>query len=417
MFQYFIISQSPPYFLSETPKPLMAFFCYLFSSFINYLIISFLISLGFFYFLKISEKFSNSFFAGFLAFLYSLFFFEDSWQNLLSVYWVFLYIPIMIISLYYFLIKDYLKYGVLNLIAGLIRPDAWFIAFIFLLLVFFWKEKKSLFLFLPFLAPVVWLFFDYRAFSTPFYSFIITARYPIITGIPLVKPQNFFPIVFKDLSSQTGWLFLIICFLAIISTIYHCRNNLESYLILLAAIFSPFVFYFLLSFRGGVLPMRRFFLLSLFFLSFFLFQTFDIFFKKKNIKFLLPIILFLLLFFINPPIDKIENIKWNLKDEEDKMIAIENSIPVIKNYLLTLKPKYLIIPFRRKVIFEYYLSKSEISNNLESFREIIALKKNIKDYENSLVFYLLKDFAGVETFFDFLSQFRVHTLEEENLMF
>ncbi len=416
MFQYFIKLSPPSYFLPETPKPLIAFLSYLFPPFFNYLFISLLISLGFFYFLKISEYFSNSFFTGLLAFLYAFFLFEDSWQNLLTGYWVFIYIPVMIIVIYYFLIKDYLKYGILNLFAGLIRPDSWFVAIIFLLLTFFWKEKKNRFLlFLPFLAPIIWLFFDYRAFSNPFYSFIITARYPIITGIPLIKPKDFFGIVLRDISNQTGWLFLIISFLAIILIIYSQRKSLKNYLILLTIIFSPFVFYFFLSFRGGVLPMRRFFLLSLFFLAFFLFHLFDIFLKKKISKSLLPTILFLFLFFINFPVNKIQEIKWNLKDEEEKIIAIETSIPVIKNYFLSLKPKYLIIPFRRKVLFEYYLP--EAKEKLESFREIVALKKDIKDYEKSLAFYLIKDFAGLEMYFDFLSQFRAHLLKEENLIF
>ncbi|MCS7249318.1 MAG: hypothetical protein NZ608_00090 [candidate division WOR-3 bacterium] len=408
-------SESPSYFLSETPKPLVAFFFYFFSPPFNYLLVSFLISLSFFYFLKISENFTGSFFTGLFSFLYAFLFFEDSWQNLLSVYWVFLYIPLMIIGFYYFLIKNYWKYGILNLLAGLIRPESWFIAVIFLFLSFFRKERKSIFLFLPFLAPLIWFFFDLRAFSNPFYSFVITARYPIITGIPLVKPEEFFLIVFKDLSNQTGWLFWIISFLVLILIIFFQRKKLKNYLDLLMIVVSPFIFYFFLSFRGGVLPMRRFFLLSLFFLSFFLFHIFDIFLEKKSVKFLLQTILFLFLFFINFPIDKIRDVKWNLKDEEEKMIALETSVPLIKNFLLNLKPKYLIVPFRRKAIFEYYFS--EIKENLESFREIIALKKNIKDYENSVVFYLIKDFAGVEMYFDFLSQFRSHLLKEENLLF
>ncbi|MEO0130162.1 MAG: hypothetical protein ABIK76_00495 [candidate division WOR-3 bacterium] len=415
MFQYFIKLNPPSYFLSETPKPLIAFFSYIFTPLFNYLLISLLISLGFFYFLKISENFSNFFFSGLLAFLYAFLFFEDSWQNLLTGYWVYIYIPIMIIAIYYFLIKDYLKYGILNLSAGLIRPDSWFIAIIFLLLSFFQKEKRYLFLFLPFLAPIIWFFFDYRAFSHPFYSFIITARYPIITGISLIKPREFFPVVLKDINNQTGWFFLMISFLVIILVIYSQRKNLRNYLVLLIIIFSPFIFYFFLSLRGGVLPMRRFFLLSLFFLAFFLFHIFDIFLKKKISKILLQTILFLFLFVINFPADKIRDIKWNLKDEEEKMIAIETSIPVIKNYLLILKPKYLIIPFRRKAIFEYYLP--EVKNNLESFREIAALKKDIKNYENSMVFYLIKDFAGLEIYFDFLSQLHPHLLKEENLIF
>lgn len=415
MFQYFIASNPPSSFLSETPKPLIAFLSYIFPSFINYLLISLLISLGFFYFLKISESFSDSLFTGLLAFLYAFFLFEDSWQNLLTCYWVFIYIPLMIIAIYYFLLKDYLKYGILNLLGGLIRPDSWFIAIIFLLLVFFRKEKRSLSLFLPFLAPIIWFFFDYRAFSNPFYSFIITARYPIITGIPLIKPREFFSVVLKDINNQTGLIFLIISFLALILVIYSQRKNLKNYLVLLMIIFSPFIFYFFLSFRGGVLPMRRFFLFSLFFLAFFVFHIFDILLKKKISKILLKVILFLILFFINFPADKIRDIKWNLKDEEEKMIAIESSIPIIKNYLLNLKPKYLIIPFRRKAIFEYYFP--QMKNNLESFREIAALKKDIKDYENSMVFYLVKDFAGLEIYFDFLSQFRSHLLKEENLIF
>lgn len=415
MFQYFIKLTPPSYFLSETPKPLIAFLSYISPPFLNYLFISLLVSLGFFYFLKISEYFSNFFFTGLSAFFYVFFLFEDSWQNLLTGYWVFIYIPIMIIAIYYFLIKDYLKYGILNFFAGLIRPDSWFVAIIFLLLAFFWKEKKYCFLFLPLLAPIIWFFFDYRAFSNPFYSFIITVRYPIVTGIPLIKPKEFFLVVLKDINNQTGFFFLIISFLAIILVIYSQRKNLKNYWVLLTIVFSPFIFYFFLSFRGGVLPMRRFFLLSLFFLAFFLFHLFDIFLKKKINKILLQTLLFLFLFFINFPVNKIQDIKWNLKDEEEKMIAIETSIPVIKNYFLNLKPRYLIIPFRRKAIFEYYLS--EAKDKLESFREIVALKKDIKDYENSLVFYLIKDFAGLEIYFDFLSQVRSHLLKEKNLIF
>lgn len=415
MFYYFIEGTPPPYFLTETPKPLIAFLFYIFSSLPGYLLISLLIACGFYYFLKISEIFDNSFITSFLAFFYSFFLFEDSLQNLFMGYWVWIYIPIIIISLYYFLIKDYLKYGILNLLAGLIRPDSWFFAFIFLLLSLFKKEKKIYFLFLPFLAVAIWFFFDFRAFNNPFYSYIITARYPMITGILPIKPKEYFSVIFKDISNQTGWLFLILSFLATFITIYKKKKDFKDYFILLIIIFAPFIFYFFLSFRGGVLPMRRFFLLSLIFLTLFLFHAFDVFLKKRPLKIILQIFLFLILFFINFQIDKLREIKRNLEDEGEKMIAIEASVPVLKDYLVNIKPKYLIVPFRRKSIFEYYFPN--LKENLESFREIVALNKDLKNFRNSLVFYLVNDFAGIEKYFDFLTQFRSYLLEKEKLIF
>lgn len=415
MFHYFIKGEPPPYFLNETPKPLIAFLFYILPSFAGYFLISLLIAFSFYYFLKISEIFTNSYLTGILAFFYSFLTFEDSWQNLLSVYWVWVYIPLMIMAIYYFLKKNYLKYGILNFLAGLIRPDSWFLAFLFLLVSLRKKTKRKPLLLLPFLAPLFWLFFDQRAFANPFYSYIVTARYPLITGILLVKPEKYFSTIFRDITDQTGWLFLFLSILSLLITIFKNKKNFEKYLILLIVILAPFIFYFLLSFRGGVLPMRRFYLLSLVFLSFFLFQIFEQFLKSKIFLTGTKLLLFFLLFLSNFSIDKLNEIKQNLKDEEEKMAAISSSLPILKRYLNEIKPQYLIVPFRRKSIFEYYLP--EVKKNLESFREIIALNKDLKDFKNSLLVYLIGDFAGVENYFDFLSYFRSHLLKKENLVF
>ena len=415
MFYYFIKGEPPLYFLNETPKPLIAFLFYILPSFAGYFLISLLISFGFYYFLKISEIFTNSYLTGILAFFYPFLVFEDSWDNLLKVYWVWVYIPLMIIAIYYFLKKNYLKYGILNFLAGLIRPDSWFLAFLFLLFSLRKKRKRKFLLFLPFLAPFLWSFFDWRAFGNPSYSYVVTARYHLVTGILPVKPEKYFLTVFKDINNQTGWLFLFLSFLSLLIIILKNKKIFEKHLVLLIIILTPFVFYFLLSFRGGVLPMRRFYLLSLIFLSFFLFQIFEQFLKSKIFLISMKFLLFFLLFLSNFSINKLNEIKQNLKDEENKMVAILSSLPILKRYLNEIKPQYLIVPFRRKSVFEYYLP--EVKKNLESFREIIAFHKDLKEFKNSLLFYLISDFAGIENYFDFLSYFRPHVLKKENLLF
>ncbi|GEM_PF-1850546 len=428
MFRYFLSGNPPPYFLEETPKPLVAFFYYFLPPQLIYLLLVFLASLGFVYFVKMTKLISSSFLPGILAYFYCLLLFEDAYLNLVGCYWLWLYIPLALIAFYYFFAKDFYQYSIYLTLSGLIRPDSWFLALIILIYARYKKFPKRPILLIPFLAPLLWLVFDARAFRNPFYSFIITARYPIITGLPVANFFQFFPTVIKDLSQMTDFWFLFFSLIGAFITLFLYQKKLnrqrvaerDNYHLLFLIAFAPFLFYLLLSLRGGVLVMRRFFLLSLIFFAFYAFNLPNFFFPRPFYKRILPLLIFILLFFLNFSLERMKRNYAILQDGAIKIKTIEGSLEKINTLTDSLRqahrlPKWLIVPYRRKSVFEFYLPIYQ--NKIESFREIVALRKELKEYAPSLVYFLREDFAGLEHAFDFLHTGKPYHLTQEGISF
>lgn len=429
MFKYFLTGNPPPYFLEETPKPLVAFFYYLLPPQLIYLLVIFLVTLGFIYFVKMTKLISSSFLPGILAYLNCLLLFEDAYLNLLGCYWVWLYIPLALIAFYYLFAKDFLRYSIYLTLSGLIRPESWFLALLILIYALYKKFPQRYIFLIPFLAPLLWVVFDARAFHNPFYSFVITARYPIITGVPATKFFQFFPMVIKDLSQMTGFWFLFIGFIGALTTLFLYRQKKlnrqrlaekGNYWLFFIIAFAPFIFYLILSLREGVVVMRRFFLLSLIFFAFYAFNLPNLFFQKPSYKRVLPLLIFILLLLLNFSLDRMKGNYEILQDAAIKIKTIENSLEKIKSLTDSLKeenklPKWLIVPFRRKSAFEFYLPIYQ--NKIESFREIVAMRKELREYAPSLVYFLREDFAGLEQAFNFLNTGEPYRLTQEGVSF
>lgn len=429
MFQYFLTGE-PSDLIFETPKPLVALLYYFLSPPLIYILLSLLTAISFLYFVKLTKFLSGYSLAGILAFLYTLFIFEDSYQNLLACYWLWLYIPLVVIALYYFFTKDFLKYSLVLTLSGLVRPESWFLALIILVHSIYRKFPKKYILLIPFLAPLLWLIFDARAFHNPLYSYVITARYPVVTGIPLVNFFQFLPSVFKDIDQLTGtWFLLISIFGAFAGLLFLYRQKRlayeqieqrSNYGLFLLFTFVPFIFYQLLSIRDSILPMRRFFIISLLFLTFYAFNLPNLFLKKSRPKLITTFLLLGLLLFLNLPGRHWHETLEGLRQEQQKMKTIEASFGKVAAITDSLKtqgklPEYLIVPLRRKAIFAYYLPFYK--NKIESFREIAALRKSLKGYAPSLVYFLKDDFAGLEHIFSFLSQVQTYPIAKEGIIF
>lgn len=431
MFKYFLEGGTLVDLFLETPKPLVALIYYLLTPTLIYLFLSILITFSFICFVRMIKIINSFYLAGILAFLYTMFLFEDAFGNIFSCYWIWLFVSIQIIAFYYFFAKDYVRYCIFITLAGLIRPESWAVAFIVLGFAIYQKLPRKYLFIIPLVAPLLWFGFDAKTFGNPLFSYAITAKYRVITGIPGVTFSKYLPSVIRDIKAMTGSWFLIIGFISALATIlfrFREKSNQDNkilktnYWLLFIFTFVPLVFYLLLSLRGEVIPMRRFFLLMLMFMAFYIFNIPNLLFNTQKNKIIVMFIILGVFLWLNKSSmrSQLSQAYLNNRNEEIKIKAVESSVPDLKYFSDSLtaigkSPQWLITPLRRKILFAVDFPLYQ--RRLESFREIAALKKKLKPYAPSLIYYLKDDFAGVEYTFDFLKQKQVYPINQEGVVF
>jgi hypothetical protein len=368
--------------LTETPKPLWNLF-WLLSSLPNrlYLFIVIMIGVVFYLFLDVSRRLTGSIGYGIVASLVAVFGYKDVLNLFLNGNWT---VPMMLLGLLFLGGLLSRRWGLAAAaigLAGLIRPESWFLAAYLLFYIVFLREKLRWFHFLPLLAPLLWAYYDFRLSGDWLFSYRSTAAYAFVTGLSGVNLVNFWPRLVPDVLEATG---VVVPLLALVGIALRAANIARTtrerkaltVLLdpLLATALLPLIASWLMSIQGNIIVMRRFFYFSLaLFALYAVLLPFELVRWRKVANRRLVIALacapVVLVGLVRAP--TVIRDSWReTRVTESKMAAIVGLCEEVARPLVDLnKYKHVLIPFRRQAQFRAFLTDSVIKK-LISYREL-----------------------------------------------
>jgi len=368
--------------LTEAPKPLWNMF-WLLSSLPNrlYLFVVIMIGVVFYLFLDVSRRLTGSIGYGIAASLVTVFGFKDVLSLFLNGNWT---IPIMILGLLFLsavLNRRWTVAVVAIGLAGLIRPECWFLAVYLLIYIVYMREPVKWFYYLPLLAPFIWAYFDYRISGDWLFTYRSTAAYAFVTGLSGVNLVTFWPRLVPDILEATG---IVIPLLAIAGIVIRAINRAQEsrdrktlavlFDPLLVTTLLPLIASWAMSVQGNIIVMRRFFFFSASLLVLYaLILPFEFVRRRKVANRRLIIVLacapVILVGLVRMPVI-VRDCYRETRVTESKMAAIVGLCEEVARPIVDLsKYKYVFIPFRRQAQFRAFLSDSVVKK-LISYREL-----------------------------------------------
>lgn len=368
--------------LIETPKPLWSLF-WLLGRTPNQLLILLGLMVGgiFTLFPLVSWKLSRSVLPGMLASLLLVFGCQGVLDLMMQGSWM---IPYILLGLVFVLALYSRRFGWAALavgLAGLFRPDAWFLAVFLLVYVGWRRERLKWYYFLPLLAPFLWLYYDHRISGDWMFTYKMTVAYAVLTGVPGTNFVNFWRVMLPDMVLSTGVLMLLY---ALAGIVFRARNLVREakgskfLAVALDPLFAvsllPIFGYWLLSLQGDITIMARFVFLSAGLLAFYALMLPIEIFRRRQIAnrgviigaIWLPL---LLVGLVRMPMVGRE-VQRNLKITESKMAAVEGLCNVVnKSFADADQYRFIFVPLRRYAQFGQFLN-DDLAQKLISYREV-----------------------------------------------
>jgi len=368
--------------LIETPKPLWSLF-WLLGRTPNQLLILVGLMVGgiFTLFPLVSWKLSRSVLPGMLASLLLVFGCKDVLELLMQGSWV---IPYVLLGLIFVLALYSRRFGWAALavgLAGLFRPDAWFLAVFLLVYVAWRRERMKWYYFLPLLAPFLWMYYDHRISGDWLFTYKMTVAYAVLTGVPGTSFVSFWRVMLPDLVLSTGVLVLLY---ALAGIVFRARNLVReakgskflavAFDPLFAVSLVPILGYWLLSLQGNITIMARFVFLSAGLLALYALMLPIEILRHRAVAnrgvvigaVWLPLLLVGLVRV--PTVGR--DVQRYLKITESKMAAVEGLCDVVnKSFAASDQYKFIIVPLRRYAQFGQFLG-DELAQKLISYREV-----------------------------------------------
>jgi len=414
IWHYFASGSHPPYLITETPKPLICLLCHLLPHWGFYILVSLSVAFTCRFLGDLSEHASGRRYYGYLAFIYFIMVYRDSLQDLLNGYYLWIYLASTLGSLTCLLRGRLAAYSCLMLASSLIRPESWMYAaalpFLRLRQKTAWRNPLA---WIPLMAPLLWLAFDYRAFGRPFYSMDVTARYSALLGYSPPGVLAYLREMLSGLLSAVGPAILVsaaACFWLLFFG--SARETKPRLLALAAAALLPLVFYLVAPFFSEIVFMERFIIVPIVLAVLAAFMLPHPLTRKwPPAAKLAPVVfaaLFILGFSPKTPVLAVKNARQELA----RTAVVEMTAPRLRRYSDSLNA-YIIVPHRRKMLIDYRLGPA-YSRNILSFRDIVYNHVfhhvDLSLYHPAAALYIDNDLAGLERGFQFLANRRVHHL-------
>lgn len=387
----------------ETPKPLIAFIAGVISPKYIYLLECIFCALLVVCFVLLSKRIVSSISGGIIAAV--LFFFCNA--DILANYifecgWPFFYLP-LVFSFVLFFIKKYYTCAALTLfLASLIRPEGWLYTPFFL----WWLkavkgERLKIIYFLPAIAPLIWMFFDWRISGDIFYSYHLTKNYVKISGFSPTSFNIFWLQFAVRLLANNYHPLIFIC--GLIGIGYYMKDNFrkdEGMLFIVS--FTPLLFYWFFTLFKKFFLFLRFFLPFIALIHIFAGILFYLIFKNKYLKVIFSFLLLAISF-------KTENIEFSFKKRIKEEIKRETTLEIerfLKKYLKSHPVKGKIMVGRNMSKLSLALGE-EFSKKTILFREIGTNPKLLKEVPPGLAIYQVEDTAGTGKNFKMLKKAKI----------
>jgi len=354
----------------ETPKPLIALLAGVLSHY-YYFFIAFCLSLLGILLILFSQEFICFSINGLFAFLLYFFGNLEGLQYFFSGYWPVVYLPFLFLS-YLLFIKKYYSFSFFFLfLTGLIRPESWFIELIFLGWLMARKEKIKIIYFLPLLSPLIWCVFDYKISGNPFFSYLITKRYALISGFAPVTFIKFFSYLFKSFFIHHNFLLILLGISLILTRVMILRKNEEILLFIIGI--TPILFYWIFTLKKEIIIYPRFF--SFFILTIYIYICFfpSFFLKKikrKKMKSFLNILFLSTLFLISFDFKVFKKYIDKKVEKKKEFLELQEAVKFLKAYFAKEEMKEKVIISARKAGVFFLQLGPEFSHHTVYFREV-----------------------------------------------
>ncbi|MCP4652145.1 MAG: hypothetical protein GY858_02020 [Candidatus Omnitrophica bacterium] len=355
----------------EIPKPLMVLLHGLLSPKFAYFISVFFSALWVAVSMKLSKRivgnYLNGFFAAILMFTASR---EIIWSFFIFVRWPIVYVPLVFLQILLFLAKRYSLCFFVNFLTCLIRPESWFYAPIFIFFIWRDKGKMKLIYFLPFLAPVVWAFFDYRISGDPLYSYNILKYYINVLLVEFTSFSAYWRVLAQETFSRYNFVMIFLgCGLLLVTS--KLRGHFKQKTLLPVIMVSfPLLLYWGLALKGDLVVVSRYFCLPLniivFYASLIVMFAFGDLPYRKYLNFAYLVLLIALSF-------NVTHFNWakeKVRNEENVSRAIEEAVEfLLKNQQYIKNCKAISAPFRKDDYLSYLLGEKK-SQKIKSIGKV-----------------------------------------------
>ncbi|MBU0694201.1 MAG: hypothetical protein KKC11_05980 [Candidatus Omnitrophica bacterium] len=249
----------------DTPKPLIVFLNAIVPQTFGYLFPSLFSALWVLSFMGLTKKISGVYLNGFFASILCIFCNREVFCDFfLTNYWPITYIPLLFFQILLFLKRRYAFCFCISLLTSLIRPESWFYTVFFIAYLYFKKEKIKPIYLLPFIAPVIWVLFDYRISGDFFFGYRITQSYYLVSASEFHSTSflSYWSEVMKGMLSRYEPFLLALGIFAIL--VRKIKSHfLERIDILIILALFPFLAYWIFSLKEDIIVMNRFFSFSI----------------------------------------------------------------------------------------------------------------------------------------------------------
>jgi len=384
----------------ETPKPLFALVCGTIGHSALYPAICIFTTGILALLMKTAQKFGKPFWAGAVAFV--LFMACNTIvipEFIMSAYYPMLYLFLALAAVYSFVNQWRFATVIALLGAGLLRPEAWLLPPVFILLTLFKKERGfSWWLFIPLLAPVIWRSFDHAISGSATYSNDLTNYYILTLG---VKPVNFHDFWAAAGANIMAVYNLPVHLLGLLGLFYYAiRTKRVVHLLMAILVLMPFLFFWLLSAKAPILFQVRFFALPMLICCLYAVLVFAETFHNKWVLGVGCVALLCI------------GAKYDLPSITAATIKTDNAVAETRAGTLETvrnleKEADVVLCGRSAGFFAYHLGE-KASRKIFMFREAEARRDFEQGISRGVAVYIRNDMAGWDRAFSFLSAPRTY---------
>lgn len=386
----------------ETPKPLFAALCGLLWHGALYPVMCAFAAGVLWLLMKLAVHFGAPYWAGLAAFL--LFVFANTTvlpEFILPAYYPMLYFFLLLAAAYAFVKKRAVYVSLFLLGAGLVRPEAWAVPPLLMLLSRFKKERGfSWWYALGLAAPLLWAWFDFRISGSPTYSSDVTQDYLASLGMMPVTFAHYWPATLYNVTRSFFWPVHLLglaglCYFTI-------RKRTDDHFLMGALVVVPFCAFWFLSFVKPVIVHVRFLsfpmLLCCLYAALVMAECIS-----SKLVFAAACVALLNIGFrrdtIRTTFDGVRNDNAIEADRKETLVVLRK---LVKN-------AEVVLCGRSVAYFSYYLGE-EASNRILMFREVAANSAPVHCISRGIAVYIQNDLGGADMTFMSLMIPRPHSI-------
>lgn len=375
----------------ETPKPLFVVLCGILWHGALYPVMCAFAAGVLWLLMRFAAHFGAPYWAGLVAFL--LFIFANTTvlpEFILPASYPMMYFFLLLAATYAFIKKRPFRSSLFLLGAGLMRPEAWVVPLLLMLLSRFKKERGfSWWFVIAFAAPLLWCWFDFRIAGSPTYSADVTQDCLASLNMMPVTFAGYWPAEFDNVISS---FFLPVHLLGLAGLCYFViRRRTDDHLLMGALVLLPFFAFWFLSFAKPVVIHVRYFSFPMLLFCLYAALVMAECIRSKLVYAIACFALFSIGFRSDAIKTTFDGVRNNNAIEADRQKILVVLRKLVKN-------AEVVLCGRSVAYFSYYLGE-EASSRILMFREVSSNSGTMRCVSRGVAVYIENDLGGPDMAF------------------